>query len=326
MNLRELSRIYGKPHRRSSLEKAWPRARRCRWRRPFFGFYSTLGGIPLRCLARALAGSGRSLRTMNFRRFRPDLPPAATLWRASHASRPPPGCNTSGPLQPGCSRVAAGLHPTDDRAPPGCNTRTRGRRSALSRYGCGFRVVRPPSDLGGTNGPKNADKPHFSPLSASKSTNSLASLKSGSRFPRFSVQMPFTQMWEGCMVGLNWIEVYGFSSRVFATKTFEYPGFRIFRHKGSAGQGDTLSPQMRSPKGFQGRLSTKRLPEDHPQSSSPSSERFQRIFGREGSPVSSLRDLHSGFANDVFTPAGDDRRFSSSASPAQRRWGRGTER
>ncbi len=44
-------------------------------------------------------------------RFRPDFPPAATLWSPSCAHWPPPGCNTLAPLQSGCIRVASGLHP-----------------------------------------------------------------------------------------------------------------------------------------------------------------------------------------------------------------------
>jgi hypothetical protein len=56
-----------------------------------------------------------------------------------------PGCNPVaplwGPLHPGCSRVASGLHPPPYRPPPGCNTVTmanRGRES-LCASGIGQR-------------------------------------------------------------------------------------------------------------------------------------------------------------------------------------------
>jgi hypothetical protein len=125
------------------------------------------------------------------------------------------------------------------------------------------------------------------------------------------------------MVSLNWIELlvflFGFSpqkpSRLldlgsFATKD-------PLKTRGYALSLDEIPARL------SGTFSTRRLPEDHPRSSSPSS---RRSSAREGfSGFVAPPNLHSGFEDGIFAPPGDYGRFSP-LGVAQRRWGRGTER
>jgi hypothetical protein len=64
-------------------------------------------------------------------------------------SRPPPGCDTLGPLQPGCIPVASGLHPPPYRPPPGCDTFKRSGRNRGTLCASGIdrrpRLVRTPA-------------------------------------------------------------------------------------------------------------------------------------------------------------------------------------
>jgi hypothetical protein len=208
-------------------------------------------------------------------------------------------------LHPGCT-------PNNDRPPPGCNTRQRRPRDPFCRSGRGFWRDPFPESRAGQTGSKTPDKPHFPTLSARRSVKFLASLKSGFSLPRFSVRSPFTRVWEGCMVGLNWIEVLvflGFSPQ-------EPSRLQVF---GSFATKDPLKTRGyalsldKVPERISGTFSTRRLPEDHPRSSSPSS---RRSSAREGfSGFVAPPNLHQGFANAILTPTGDDRRFSFTRRP-----------
>ena len=183
------------------------------------------------------------------------------------SSRPPhfgvpsasPGRHPVATLSPRCNRVATGLH-------PGGTTQTPGRHPAATLGGgvrwlrfvardAGFGGIGLTGHWRGQTGKGRPDKPHFPTLSARRSVKFLASLKSGFSLPRFSVRSPFTPVWEGCMVSLNWIEVYGFFFSGFRHKNFPRHRFSDLSPQRIRGTWDTFSAslEMRSPRGFQGR-------------------------------------------------------------------------
>jgi hypothetical protein len=145
--------------------------------------------------------------------------------------RRPTGRPGTGWSSPSCPRTAPRAVGARDRprarTPPGAPRPSEGglRWPRFAARGAGFGGTGLTGRWRRQTDPKIPDRPHFSPLPAPKSTSFLTSLKAGFRFPRFSVRVPFTPVWEGCKVGLNWIEVNRFSSRVFATKTVR--GFRF---------------------------------------------------------------------------------------------------
>jgi hypothetical protein len=115
------------------------------------------------------------------------------------------------------------------------------------------------------------------------------------------------------MVSLNWIELlvflFGFSPQK-PSRLLDLGSFATKDPLKTRGYALSLD---KIPERISGTFSTRRLPEDHPRSSSPSS---RRSSAREGfSGFVAPPNLHQGFANVIFTPTGDDRRFSFSRRP-----------